>query len=165
MSAMVTLHTAARDGRIDQMNQFLDASDDIDLNALDENGWAPLHHCAANGEAAAAGLLIECDADVNQVDPHGNTPLHIAAVHSKRLVVSALMWGGADISLRNAKGNTVLHEAALSNAKDVAYLIIENGRMDVTGEQNAEGLVPLEVARASGSKEVELTLETGEHVD
>merc|ERR1712113_1348560 len=91
--------------------------DSLDVNSVDANGWTALHHAAAIGDAAAAGLLLECDANPDIPDNEGNTPLHITAQNNKRLVTSCLMWGQAEITCVNKKGNTILHECALSGAK------------------------------------------------
>mmetsp|Transcript_40361 Transcript_40361/g.128263 ORF Transcript_40361/g.128263 Transcript_40361/m.128263 type:complete len:171 (-) Transcript_40361:41-553(-) len=162
-----TLHEAARAGNISRMNDFLD-EENVDVDAKDELGRTPLHYVAESGEAAAGALLVECDATVNIADQDGNTPLHITAIHNRRLVTSMLLWGGAEVELTNNKGNTALHEAAASGAKDVAWLILENGKCDsIKDMRNADGKVPLQVAKEAEKVNQALiqVLETGQHVD
>merc|ERR1712083_248728 len=130
---------------------------------MGDKGLTALHHAASTGEAATVGLLLECDASPDRGDHNGNTPLHMCAIANKRLPTSALMWGGADITAQNAKGNTVLHECALSGAKDVAFLIIENGAVDLRQIKNKDGQTPVELARMSGHTKCAETIETGQH--
>uniref|UniRef100_A0A7S4QD88 Uncharacterized protein n=1 Tax=Alexandrium monilatum TaxID=311494 RepID=A0A7S4QD88_9DINO len=166
-AAMTALHTAARDGSIADMNAFLDEHEEK-IDAQDESGRTALHWAAASGQAPSGALLVECDADVNITDKEGNTPLHLTAVHNHRLVTSMLLWGGADVRATNNKGNTPLHEAAAANAKDVAWLIIENGKVDeIRAEKNKDGKTPMDLARENAEVDPALlkVLETGEHVD
>ncbi|CAE7901934.1 unnamed protein product, partial [Symbiodinium necroappetens] len=95
--------------------------------------------------------LVECSADVNLVDAHGNTPLILAGIHDKRLVASMLLWGGAERDQQNHRGNTALHEAAISGAKDVAWLIVENGGERSVRIKNQDGKTPLDIAKESGA--------------
>eukprot|EP00450_Noctiluca_scintillans_P012136 CAMPEP_0194507238 /NCGR_PEP_ID=MMETSP0253-20130528/36477_1 /TAXON_ID=2966 /ORGANISM="Noctiluca scintillans" /LENGTH=158 /DNA_ID=CAMNT_0039350101 /DNA_START=21 /DNA_END=497 /DNA_ORIENTATION=+ len=158
----MALHQAAKNSDVNAINALLD-DENVDIDALDENGLTALHHVAATGNAAIGAMLAECDADVNLADPQGNTPLHFAAKHNSRLVASMLLWGGADRDAKNATGNTALHECALSDSQDVAYLIMENGGEDTKDERNKDGFKPIEIAKANGK--VKQYLETGEHVD
>ncbi|CAE7711413.1 fem1c [Symbiodinium sp. CCMP2456] len=100
--------------------------------------------------------LVECSADVNVVDAHGNTPLILAGIHDKRLVASMLLWGGAERDQQNLRGNTALHEAAISGAKDVAWLIVENGGERSVRIKNQDGKTPLDIAKESGHPNADL---------
>jgi ankyrin repeat protein len=40
------------------------------VNAVDENGYTPLHQCVAKGLVEVASVLIENGANVNAVDVH-----------------------------------------------------------------------------------------------
>jgi len=148
-----SIFEAAANGDIGSMNTFMDV-DDFDIDSRDGNGCTALHCAARNGEAAAGGLLVECDANVDLVDNEGNTALMIAGMQNKRLVASMLLWGGCDRKLVNAKGNTALHEAAAAGAQDVAWLIVENGGEDTVAIKNKEGQTPLDLASSSGNQEL-----------
>lgn len=155
---MPTIFEAASAGDLGAMNPLMDA-DDFEIDAKDATGSTALHYAAKAGEAAAGGLLVECDADVNVVDGNGNTPLMLAGIHDKRLVASMLLWGGADRAMTNKKGNTALHEAAAAGAKDVAWLIVENGGDHTVNMKNQDGKTPLDLARLSGNEELVAMLE------
>jgi ankyrin repeat protein len=71
-----------------------------------------------------------------------------------------LLWGGAKPALTNNSKNTPLHEAVLADARDVAWLIVENGGDFTARTPNAEGRTPLEIARARGVPEVIEVLES-----
>ncbi|CAE8631069.1 unnamed protein product, partial [Polarella glacialis] len=77
-----------------------------------------------------------------------------AAIHDKRLVASMLLWGGSMREATNHKGNTALHLAAISGAKDVAWLIVENGGDHTVNTKNQDGKTPLEFAREGKNEEL-----------
>lgn len=47
------------------------------LNAVDLNGWTPLHVAAAAGNYATASRLVELGADIYIYDSWGCSPLHV----------------------------------------------------------------------------------------
>lgn len=147
-----SLHEAAASGDMGIMNKFLDV-DDLEIDQKNADGKTALMCAAIAGEAAAGGLLVECDADINAMDEDGNTALHHTGIHGKRLVTSMLLWGGADRGLKNKLGNTALHEAVVRGNKDVAWLICENGGDHTAKFKNAEDKTPLDLAREGGHTE------------
>eukprot|EP00927_Polykrikos_kofoidii_P073967 TRINITY_DN69971_c0_g1_i1.p1 TRINITY_DN69971_c0_g1~~TRINITY_DN69971_c0_g1_i1.p1 ORF type:complete len:191 (+),score=43.76 TRINITY_DN69971_c0_g1_i1:74-574(+) len=162
--ATFALHEAAARGDIGHMNEIMNEDEDA-IDRQDANGWTPLHHVAANGEAAAGALLVELGAEVSLKDNDGNTPLHLTGIHGTRLVTSMLLWAGALAEDANNKGNTALHEAASSGKKDVAWLLIENGRVDTRPLKNNDQKTPLELAQDKGFDQVASVIESGNHED
>ena len=149
---------AVRTGDVRPLNDNVKSVED--LEPRDENGQTPLHVAATIGEAAIGAYLVELGADPNVQDPRGDTPLHLAARHRHRLVASMLLWGGAKTELTNNLKNTPLHDAVLADNRDVAWLIVENGGDRSAKTPNAEGLTPLDIARARGNAEVIEVLES-----
>lgn len=76
-----------------------------DPNAMDGDGYTPLHRAAWHGRAAAINALLGAGADPNARDAiDGNTPLHmVRSAHRKAMV--ALVRGGANPELRNNNGD------------------------------------------------------------
>ncbi|CAJ1462271.1 unnamed protein product [Effrenium voratum] len=62
-------------------------------------------------------------------------------------------WHARTVSRQNQHGNTALHEATISGAKDVAWLIVENGGERSVRIKNKEGKTPLDIARDRGREE------------
>ena len=74
----LSIHEAARQGKIEAVKQHLAAGTDV--NAKDDDGFTPLHY--APGHKEIAELLIAGSAEVNAKDTRGRTPLHYAATVS-----------------------------------------------------------------------------------
>ncbi|MHC4463638.1 MAG: ankyrin repeat domain-containing protein [Planctomycetota bacterium] len=72
-----SLFEAVVNGDIKQVRSLL--SKGADVNARDEDDWAPLHYAAHYGQKEAAKVLISKAADVNAKNESGKTPLHVAA--------------------------------------------------------------------------------------
>ncbi|WP_333023055.1 ankyrin repeat domain-containing protein [Wolbachia endosymbiont of Pentidionis agamae] len=56
---------------------------EVDVNAVDNYGYTPLHHAAEKGLTEIAKLLLENEADVSAIDKDGETPLHWAAKNGR----------------------------------------------------------------------------------
>ncbi len=152
MTVAAAVFEAVRTGDVRPLNEHVKGVED--LEPRDENGQTPLHVAASIGEAAIGAYLVELGADPNVKDPNGDTPLHLAARHRHRLVASMLLWGGADTSISNNLKNTPLHDAVLVDNRDVAWLIVENGGDMTVKAANAEGLTPVDIAKARGNADV-----------
>ena len=85
----ISIHDAARIGRIDAVKQHLAAGTDV--NAKDDyDGWTALHSAAYRGRTIIAELLIANDADVNAQEMFGQTPLD-SAIKNKRTETADLI--------------------------------------------------------------------------
>lgn len=134
----------------------------IDLDATNDEGYAPLH-LARNEEVARA--LVEADADVD-VRTHGcagedgddgfSTPLHLARDAG---VVDVLVGAGADVEAINGSEETPLHRAR--NAGVVDALI--EAEADIEAEVAGGMETPLE--RAKNVEVARALLEGGADVD
>ena len=82
------------------------------INALDDDGFAPLHRaCAAPNSENMVLSLIDAGADVNLQDLCGDTPLHWSVFCSNEAVARILLERGADRDLVNSSGKTPYHLA------------------------------------------------------
>ncbi|MEY6431156.1 ankyrin repeat domain-containing protein [Thioalkalicoccus limnaeus] len=66
-----------------------------DLDALDEDGLAPLHRAIEQGRLEQATRLIRAGVDINLPDREGRTPLAIAQTKGQRGIIALLKQYGA----------------------------------------------------------------------
>ncbi len=76
------------------------------VDALDDDGWAPLHYAAWYGHDGAVAVLLARGALVSISNPGGATPLHLASGCGRLACVDALLSAGADASIRDKELNT-----------------------------------------------------------
>jgi ankyrin repeat protein len=119
--------------------------------AVSEDGWAPLHLACAFGGPEAVKLLLEHGAHAHQVshNPQRNQPLHAAiALGDSMETVKLLLEAGADVNAVQAGGFTPLHQAAAAGKLDMIALLLEHGaRRDARCDQ---GKIPADYARERG---------------
>ena len=147
------LYAAARNGRLDQALQLLDAGADAHaLPPVDARDQRTLPMLAAVlPDLRLLRALIGRGVDLNAAYM-GMTPL-IAATrdswHGRPEAVMTLLANGADPRATDADGNTPLHHAARSSDPGVAALLRDAAaELDV---RNHDGITPLGVACASGN--------------
>jgi ankyrin repeat protein len=74
---MTTLHEAAKEGRLDVVQQLLGSG--ASAEALDAQQRTPLHYGAASGHLDVVQLLLDKGASVAAADAKASTALHHAA--------------------------------------------------------------------------------------
>ena len=108
------LHAAAFSGNFEVVRILIEYNP-ADINALDEDGWTPLHLTLEgrhfNG-GSALRFMLEHGADINVRDQVGRTPLHWASSYGALEVVRLLVEHGADVEAKGNDGMTALQEAA-----------------------------------------------------
>ena len=125
------LFNAVRDGVVKRVHLFLKAGADVD--ALDQDGWTPLHRAADRGYAGVVVALLAAlgndraqRAVVNAHDRWGVAPLHRAALNGHTEVVAALLEHGAAANVQDPNGRTPLHLAALNGHAEVVAVLLEH---------------------------------------
>jgi len=82
-----------------------------DVNAVDDEGYAPLHIAAASDSVDIVQLLLDNGAEINVQSNTGETPLY-SAVRNTTPAAAAIMRllreRGADPTIANEKGQTPL---------------------------------------------------------
>jgi len=119
-----TLHDAARDGDIDQVQLLI--SKGADVNEKNRMGWTPLHTAIRNRRLALIEPLIAKGADINAADNRGQTPLMAAIYIGQKDAVELLIAKGADVNVIGGSDN------ALSLAKkrrntEIVDLLLKHG--------------------------------------
>ena len=123
-----------------------------DLEAMDYNGWMPLHFAARNGSLELAELLISSGADVNVKDKWGQTPLHWATRKNSLELTQLLISSGADVNAKADDGRTIFHIIIdllntytihpITNSEIVKFLLSSGA--DVNAKDN-DGNTPLHI--------------------
>ncbi|KAM3286626.1 signal recognition particle 43 kDa protein, chloroplastic [Capsicum chacoense] len=91
------------------LKELIEADDDRDVDAVDENGRTALLFVSGLGSEACVKLLAEAGADVNYRDRNGGlTALHMAAGYVKPGVAKLLIDLGADPEVEDYRGQTPL---------------------------------------------------------
>ena len=136
-----------------------------DANAVDHNGYKPLHlACIYNEEEGVVQALLSGGADANAVDHNGYKPLHLACIYNeKEGVVQALLSGGADVNAVDTEMATPLHLACMYE-KEVIVQALLSGGADVNAV-DADGDTPLDLANqyACGDRRISNLLKTFDH--
>ena len=141
------LHAAVRSGQMLSVATLLNHPD-IDPNALDIDGFAPLHIACIMDDANIAALLVAHDhinVNVETAETH-ETPLHLAMYCSSPDVLKALLGHlSVNVDTRNENDMTVLHTAT-AYAR-VAHLkeLLADSRFDVNAHDQ-DGITPLHAA-------------------
>jgi palmitoyltransferase ZDHHC13/17 len=126
-----------------EMVQYLVETCRADINAVDTNGYTPLHNAARSkyGRVPLVQYLVEqCGCvDVQQaVTKSGDTPLHSACTLDNVKIVEYLAESAscATILIRNASGQTPLHIACDKRAScgplSTWYLSFRPSRVQMT---------------------------------
>ena len=124
-SLLPSLHQAAADGNLEQVQHLLDADADVNATAA---RWAyddstPLHVAAFYGHKAIVNLLLDKGANVDAVNKYGRTPLHFAALNGRIDVVNLLIDRGAKVNPADNNSLTPLNLAKKERHKAVATLL------------------------------------------
>ncbi len=115
-----------------------------DPNALNLNGFAPLHLAARDRNAEMVRLLLDKGAKVDQRDRDGWTPLLQSVLRNDPAVIARLAQSGADIQVKTPNGFGALSIALEEGKYDAAHALIELGA-DVNAKSGKENLTPLMV--------------------
>lgn len=116
-----------------------------DLDALNLQGYAPLHLAARDKNAAMATLLLDRGARVDVGDRDGWTPLLHAVLRNDAASIGLLAARGADVKVRAPGGFTALSVAVEEGKFEAAHALIQAGA-DVNAVSGKEKLTALMVA-------------------
>ncbi len=108
---------------VDEQRRFAEASR-RDPNAVDADGWAPLHHAVFYGEEMKVRSLLNRGADVDLDDKKGDTPIYCGSHLGKMSIARLLIRAGTDVNHRNHHRETpLMHAVYCSNLPFVKLLL------------------------------------------
>jgi ankyrin repeat protein len=114
MRSEPTLHQIAAGGNVKLLTRNLAAGAEVD--ALDENGFSPLHHAILEKADSAVAVLMAAGADINRATSAGSTPLHLAVTTDNASLVETLLAAGADFNALTPDGASPLCLAVDKNS-------------------------------------------------
>ena len=120
------LLTACQNGQKGVVTAFL-KKDNINVNAVDEMGFSPLHYVCKKGYRDIVKLLLAKDADVNQISNTSITPLHMAVQSGNKEIIQLLSEAGADLNATDKQGKTALIYAVEARKAEAAKYLMELG--------------------------------------
>ena len=147
------IHTTDREhlDNLEILDILLDAG--MSPNDVDDHNRTPLHLAAYLGDYEATTKLLKSNADVALRDTWGRTALSTALSQKSYLVAVSLLEAGASVEIMHEDEIQAMFFAAvqLANLKMVELLIQRGADVEA---RNRENKTALQVAKASGSKEM-----------
>lgn len=130
-------------GSLDDLKTLV--SRGADVNAVDNDGFTPLHLAAMSGFADKARYLIDHGANLRPTTKGGATPLHLAAERRRTNVELLDLLAGPStnraVNLTDKEGNTPLFRAVDADNADTVKWFLANGADPNLGKE-----LPLERA-------------------
>ncbi|XP_072013004.1 ankyrin repeat domain-containing protein 27-like [Amphiura filiformis] len=134
----------------------------LSVNAVNSDGFTPLHVAALHGREPMLALLLRRGGNINNRNSSSQqcTPLHLACQYNHVGVVSMLLQQGAKCNIKDARGNSPLHYCCLNGHADPAKILINHGAN--VNQTNQRGNTPLhEAARYNFQELVEILIRIG----
>jgi ankyrin repeat protein len=120
------LHRALQRGHPDIIQLIL-SGENVDADALDNDGSTPLHLAASEAEVlSGARLLLMHGANINLRNKKGQTPLHLASQRGHIDCMELLLNCGAIVDLPDNDGFTPLHLAISKVERRAAELLLKS---------------------------------------
>lgn len=148
-----TLHKeilwATNEGKADLVESIL-ARDPSCVDAVDEDGYTPLHRACYNNHVDIAKLLLRHGADVNARTEYEWTPLHSAVKWSNAECAALMLQHGADVNALSQGSQTPLHIAAtVSDCRESAMTLLMESNIDAAALNNSNETAG-DIARRTG---------------
>jgi ankyrin repeat protein len=153
---------AAECGNLEQVENCL--SQEVEVNAIDNDGLTALMWAAENGHLSVVQYLIEHRAEVNAKTNYGWTALMWAAESGHLAVVQYLVEQRAEVNATTNSGLTALMEAAFKGHLSVVLYLIEHGA-EVNATTNSGSTALMEAAEKGCLSVVSYLIEHRAEVD
>lgn len=147
------VHTACRRGDVRVLRlvlQKMGGSSGVAANALDAEGFSPLHTVTVKGSWGCSQVLLSYGADVNSRTKSGSSPLHWACSRGHLYHVKQLLGTyGADLEAESDSGSRPLHWAASKGQLEIVTTLVGTYCAEVDS-RDARGCTPLLMAALNG---------------
>ena len=159
-------HDYWRSVNLSDVQKELDSG--VDVHAIDELGWAPIHKAAVYGYRGIVSLLLDAGADADVRTGEGATLMYLALTgnFADPETVALLLAHGADVNavgLLEGPQWTPLHWASGNDhpaSYDIVQILLDHGA-DIKAKDKT-GSMPLHVASISADQNViSLLLDNG----
>eukprot|EP00419_Tripos_fusus_P005264 CAMPEP_0172681082 /NCGR_PEP_ID=MMETSP1074-20121228/17214_1 /TAXON_ID=2916 /ORGANISM="Ceratium fusus, Strain PA161109" /LENGTH=265 /DNA_ID=CAMNT_0013499531 /DNA_START=16 /DNA_END=810 /DNA_ORIENTATION=- len=110
--APMTLHEAAKNGDLKEVQQFLERGRPLDVQ--DVKGITALGYAIGSNKIAVVKLLLDSRANPFAVDSVGNSGLHYAAGYGRKELLEYLLKTGCGPQQQNSQGQTPLAVATMN---------------------------------------------------
>eukprot|EP00011_Vannellida_sp_DIVA3-517-6-12_P000083 CAMPEP_0114624238 /NCGR_PEP_ID=MMETSP0168-20121206/10666_1 /TAXON_ID=95228 ORGANISM="Vannella sp., Strain DIVA3 517/6/12" /NCGR_SAMPLE_ID=MMETSP0168 /ASSEMBLY_ACC=CAM_ASM_000044 /LENGTH=687 /DNA_ID=CAMNT_0001835511 /DNA_START=177 /DNA_END=2236 /DNA_ORIENTATION=+ len=126
------LHVASENGK-DEIVTLLVEKYKLDVNAVDSNGWTPLHSACKGGHTKIIKLLLGHGAFPRPLTNEGSSPLHYFVrndcTDDKEFndIITTLVKKGCTVDLQNTHGEAPLHQAAMRGRHYCLLILLNNG--------------------------------------
>jgi len=136
------LHVASRTNALRVLSLL--APNNKELDRLDQDGYAAIHHAADGGDKVCLDILLKAGCQVDLFTRKNDTALHLAAEAGCADNLTLLVEANANLQQKNHRGHTALHLAARSHSLECVEILLQ-GRADPNVEDD-EGRTPLHLA-------------------
>lgn len=120
------------------------------INAVDADGYSPLHKACYNDNVEMVKFLLKLGADPNLKTEYGWTPLHSACKWNNGKSAAILLQHGCDINATSDGNQTALHIAAtVSNCRESAVTLLMDRKIQAQKLNNSKDTAA-EIARRTG---------------
>lgn len=121
------LHSAVKSRAVGCIKLLL-SKYNVDVNALDPTGSAPIHICADRGFSDCMYMLLSTEkTSIDLKDYRGSTALHLTCESAHVECAKLLIEQGAGVHVKNAKSQVPLHMAAKAQSVDCIDMLIKAG--------------------------------------
>lgn len=135
--------------KINEIREILKLHPDV-VNAVDSDGYTPLHQACYNNFIDVAKLLLEYKGNPNARTHFGWTPLHSACKWNNAECAQLLLQHGADLNSGSEGLQTPLHvSATVSNCRSTVTVLLLSHNINAQAVNNSEETAA-EIARRSG---------------
>ncbi|KAB5582648.1 ankyrin repeat protein nuc-2 [Coniochaeta sp. 2T2.1] len=145
----VPLHYASMHGRLDMLDQLLEA-DTATIDLIDHDNYTPLIHAIIHGNYECVQRLLQKSARIDPASENGHVPLNLACEHGSVAIVELLLKHGAQI-LADAEGLYPQHLVARSGQTPELLLLLQNYGADLDKVDKLYGWTPLIHAASEGN--------------
>lgn len=140
---------ATNEGEIGIVEQIL-AKDITCKDAVDEDGYSPLHRACYNNNVEITKILLKYGANVDARTEYLWTPLHSAVKWSSAECAALLLQYGADVNAQSQGQQTPLHIAAtVSSCRETAMTLMMDEHCNANALNNSNETAA-DIARRTG---------------